>query len=173
MKRFLLHICLLFCCTALAAQESDILVRVREANLQNSLRANFTQLRHSPLLSADLESSGFVALQAPDKVHWEVQKPVSRVSVFNGDMPQEGRHFRLPTEKDFTVSALEGEDLTLILKPRRRDLAQLFQQIVLKVHPGTLVVKSVLLNGVDGDWTRIEFTDVQRNLPLPSSLFEK
>ena len=84
MRKFLLYICLFIGLSA-SAQESDILQRIREANLKNTLRADFTQVRHSQLLTEDLTSSGFVALQAPDKVHWEVVKPVSRVTVFNGD----------------------------------------------------------------------------------------
>ena len=172
MRKFLLYICL-FVSLVASAQESDLLVRIREANLKNTLRAEFTQVRHTPLLAEDLVSSGFAALQAPDKVHWEVVKPVSRVTVFNGDIPQNNRRFRLPSEKDFTVSSLEGEELSVILKPRRRDLAQLFSQIILKVHPKTLAVHSVLLSGVDGDWTQITFTKVQTDIDLPASLFEQ
>lgn len=171
MRKLLLYICL-FMGLSLSVQESDLLLRIREANLKNTLRAEFMQVRHSQLLTEDLVSTGFVALQAPDKVHWEVQKPVSRVTVFNGDIPQNSRRFRLPAEKDFTVSSLEGEELSVILKPRRRDLAQLFSQIVLKVDPVTLEVHSVLLSGLDGDWTQITFTKVQADADLPRSLFE-
>lgn len=156
------------------AQDADLLVRIREANLKNTLEASFVQVRHSPMLSEDLRSEGYVALQSPDKVHWEVLKPISRVSVFNGDIPQSGRRFRLPTEKDFTVSSLEGgQELSVILKPVRRDLQQLFSQIVLKVDPATLAVRSVLLSGLDGDWTQITFSHVKTDIPLASSLFEK
>ena len=171
MRKLLLYICLLVS-TVAAAQESDLLLRIREANLKNTLRADFTQVRHTPMLTDDLVSSGFVALQAPDKVHWEVVKPVSRVTVFNGDIPQSGRRFRLPSDKDFSVSSLEGEELSIILKPLRRDLAQLFSQIVLKVDPVSLAVHSVLLTGLDGDWTQITFTKTQYDMALPASLFE-
>ena len=171
MRKLLLFIFLLVS-TVAAAQESDLLLRIREANLKNTLRADFTQVRHTPMLAEDLVSSGFAALQAPDKVHWEVVKPVSRVTVFNGDVPQSGRRFRLPSENDFSVSFLEGEELSVILKPRRRDLTQLFSQIILKVDPVSLAVHSVLLNGLDGDWTQITFTKVQYNVALPASLFE-
>ena len=174
MRKYLLHILLLFCCCTIAsAQEQDLLTRIREANLKNTLRADFIQIRHSELLTEDLTSTGFVALQSPDKVHWEVLKPVSRVTVFNGDTPQEGRRFRLPADKDFTVTSMEGEELSVILKPNRRDLAQLFSQIVLKADPKTLAVHSVLLTGVDGDWTQITFSKVQTDIPLPETLFEK
>ena len=170
MRKLLLYICL-FIGLSVSAQESDLLLRIREANLKNTLRADFTQVRHSQLLTEDLKSYGFVALQAPDKVHWEVQKPVSRVTVFNGDIPSGNRRFRLPSEKDFTVTSLEGEELSVILKPRRRDLAQMFSQIVLKVDPKSLEVHSVLLSGLDGDWTQISFTNMQADVALPENLF--
>lgn len=173
MRKFFLLLFLLIG-TVAAAQESDLLLRIREANLKNTLRADFTQTRHTPLLAEDLVSSGFVALQAPDKVRWEVQKPVSRVTVFNDNLPQQNnRRFRLPTENDFTVTALEGEELSVILKPRRRDLAQLFSQIVLRVDPQSLAVHSVLLNGTEGDWTEIRFTRVQSDIELPQQLFDR
>lgn len=172
MRKLLLLSIGLFLGLSASAQDSGLLQRVQDANLKNTLRADFKQVRHSQLLTEDLVSTGFVALQAPDKVHWEVQKPVSRITVFNGDIPQNSRRFRLPSEKDFTVSSLEGEELSIILKPRRRDLAQLFSQIVLKVDPATLAVHSVLLSGLDGDWTQITFTRVQADVDLPQSLFE-
>jgi len=175
MRKVLSYLLGMLLCTLVSAQEADdILARIQQANLKETLRADFTQVRHSPLLAEDLESSGFVALQAPDKVHWEICKPVSRLTVFNGDPPQAGRRFRLPAEKDFTVTALEGEEeLSVILKPRRRDLAQLFTQIVLKVDAATLGVRSVLLTGRDGDWTKITFTGVKTDIGLDPSLFEK
>ena len=171
MRKLLLYLCLLVS-TVAAAQESDLLLRIREANLKNTLRADFTQVRHTPMLTKDLVSNGFVALQAPDKVHWEVVKPVFRVTIFNGDIPQSGRRFRLPSDKDFSVSSMKGEELSIILKPLRRDLAQLFSQIVLKVDPVSLAVHSMLLTGLDGDWTQITFTKTQYDMALPASLFE-
>lgn len=177
MRKRSLFICLLslFLCSLAWGQETDILSRIREANLKSTLRADFTQLRHSSLLAEDLVSSGFVALQAPDKVHWEVQKPVSRISIFSGDVPQGGRaRFRLPSEKDFTVSSMEsGAELTVLLRPKRRDLSQLFTQIVLKVNPADYTVKSVLLTGADGDWTEISFSRLQTDIPLSPELFQK
>lgn len=174
MRKLLLYICLFIGLTA-SAQESDLLQRIREANLKNTLRAEFKQVRHTQLLEENLTSTGFVALQAPDKVHWEVQKPVSRVSIFSGDVPQGGRaRFRLPSEKDFTVSSMEsGAELTVLLRPKRRDLSQLFTQIVLKVNPADYTVKSVLLTGADGDWTEISFSRLQTDIPLSPELFQK
>lgn len=172
MRKFVTFLSCLALCALASAQNADLLVRIREANLKNTLEASFTQVRHSPMLSEDLKSEGYVALQAPDKVRWEVLKPVSRVTVFNGDIPQAGRRFRLPSEKDFTVSSLEdGKEQTLILKPVRRDLQQLFSQIVLKIDPATLSVRSVLLSGLDGDWTQITFSKVKTDVPLDQALF--
>lgn len=174
MRKFLTYFVGMLLCTFSWAQDADILARIQAANLKSTLEATFTQVRHSPMLTEDLRSEGYVALQAPDKVHWEVRKPVSQVSVFNGDIPQGGRRFRLPTEKDFTVSSLEGgQEQSVILKPVRRDLKQLFSQIVLKVDPATLAVRSVLLSGLDGDWTQITFSNVKTDIPLSPELFQK
>ena len=40
------------------------------------------------------------------------------------------------------------------------------------MDPKTLEVHSVLLSGLDGDWTSITFTKVQADVDLPRSLFE-
>ena len=77
-----------------------------------SFEASWTQLRHSPLLTEDLQSSGTIVLREPSYLRWEVKEPVQSVTEFGADDSPRSR-FRMPTEKDFKVTE-EGEDpLTL------------------------------------------------------------
>lgn len=165
-------IAILLSCTLLSAQEpSALLSRVLEANKPASLQARFTQTRHSPLLEENLKAEGLVYMQAPDKIRWECTSPVKKVSIL-GD-PSAARRFRLPTEKDFSVSALEGEgELALVLTPLRRDLKQMMTQAIVKADPATYRVRSVLIRQADGGWMLVEFRDVKVDIPLESSLFE-
>ena len=161
---------LLWLASILRAQEPSLLSKAIAVNLPDQLQAHFTQTRHSPLLEENLVSNGVVYLKAPDKIRWELISPVQKATVLSDDAA--GRRFRLPTEKDFTFTTLSGEDLTLILTPVRRDMKQLFVQLVVKLDPESLLVRSVLMKNTDGGWTLLEFRDIRSDVKLDASLFE-
>ena len=58
------------------------------------------------------------------------------------------------------------------MDPRRRDLRQLFTRVVLEVDPSSLLVQKVLLLGLDGNSTLLEFKNLQLDVQLDESLFE-
>ena len=124
----------------------------------SSFEASWTQGRHSPLLTEDLQSSGSVVLKEPSYLRWEVKEPVQSVTEFGADDSSRPR-FRMPTEKDFKV-AEEGEG-TIVLEPLRRDLRQMFRRITVTLDPVSGIVRSVFLEGTDDGWTRIDFKDVK------------
>lgn len=124
----------------------------------SSFEASWTQLRHSPLLTEDLRSSGTIVLREPSYLRWEVKEPVQSVTEFGADDSPRSR-FRMPTEKDFKVTE-EGEG-TILLEPLRRDLRQMFRRITVTLDPTSGKVQSVFLEGTDDGWTRIEFKDVK------------
>lgn len=124
----------------------------------SSFEASWTQLRHSPLLTEDLQSSGTIVLREPSYLRWEVKEPVLSVTEFGADDSPRSR-FRMPTEKDFKVTE-EGEG-TILLEPLRRDLRQMFRRITVTLDPTSGKVQSVFLEGTDDGWTRIEFKDVK------------
>ena len=124
----------------------------------SSFEASWTQLRHSPLLTEDLQSSGTIVLREPSYLRWEVKEPVQSVTEFGADDSTRSR-FRMPTEKDFKVTE-EGEG-TILLEPIRRDLRQMFRRITVTVDPVSGKVRSVFLEGTDDGWTRIDFKDVR------------
>jgi outer membrane lipoprotein-sorting protein len=112
-------------------------------------------------------------LASPDRLRWEVQKPYRSVFVSEGELAVRGRRFRIPTEKDFTATALEGEDLAVKLVPVRRDLKSVFREIIVHSDKKSLQIRSALLVTPDGDWTLLEFKDVVTNRPMDPKLFEK
>ena len=172
MKRLIL----LFACLAAALTawaQDGILDRLKAANTFETLQLSFVQTRHSPMLAKDLKSEGRMVLAAPDRIRWEVQKPYPSVFVSSGELAFAGRRFRIPTEKDFTATALEGEDLAVKLVPVRRDLKSIFREIIVHADKQSLQIHSALLMGHDGDWTLLEFKDIRTNLPVDAKLFEK
>ena len=172
MKRWLLILAGLALALAASAQE-NILDRLKAANTFETLQASFTQTRHSSMLAKDLKSEGRMVLASPDRIRWEVLKPYPSVFVSSGELAIAGRRFRMPTEKDFTATALEGEDLAVKLVPVRRDLKSLFREIVVRADKQSLQLRSALLITPDGDWTLLEFKDIVTNRPVDAKLFEK
>lgn len=172
MKRWLLILAGLALALAASAQE-NILDRLKAANTYETLQASFTQTRHSSMLTKDLVSEGRMVLASPDRIRWEVLKPYPSVFVSSGELAIAGRRFRMPTEKDFTATVLEGEDLTVKLVPVRRDLKSLFREIIVHADRQSLQLRSALLMSPDSDWTQLEFKDIVVNRPVDAKLFEK
>ena len=164
-----------------ASAQDGILDRLKAANAFETLQLAFVQTRHSEMLTKDLVSEGRLFLAAPDRIRWEVQKPYRSVFVSSGEgdsfasseMAGKGRRFRIPTEKDFTATALEGEDLAVRLVPVRRDLKSLFREIIVHADKQSLRIRSALLIAPDGDWTQLDFKDIRVNVPVDPKLFEK
>ena len=156
--KYLLVAVLALACAWKAQAQEDVWTRVKEVNFpKQSLQASWQRIYKSPMLQDAMESEGKVALTQPDQVRWETLKPVQYLTVLDGT--QRGR-FRLPTEKDFKVSVLEGDQYTIQLEPVRRDLKQLVGQIALTVEKKTYKLLYVTILGVEGDWTQITFTNV-------------
>ena len=133
-----------------------ILTALLELVMPQQFEASWTQVRHSPLLTEELVSSGTVVLKEPSYLRWEVKEPVQSVTEYGAD-DSRGR-FKMPSQKDFKTVE-EGE--TIVLEPLRRDLKQMFRRITVTVDPATNMVQSVFLDGTDDGWTRIEFKDIK------------
>ena len=156
----------------LHAQDGEVWTRIKEVNLpKESLQASWQRIYRSPLLQEEVYSEGVVYIKNPDRLRWETHKPSYRLTLADGTEPR-GR-FRLPREKDFKISVLEGEHYSIKLEPLRRDMKQLVGQIVLVVEKNTYKLLYVNIRGVDGDWTQLSFSNLVIDPPLPDSLFVK
>ena len=172
MKRLILILASMLTVLSASAQD-DVLDRLKAANTFETLQLSFVQTRHSAMLTEDLVSEGRMVVAAPDHLRWEVLKPYRSVFVSEGELSIRGRRFRIPTEKDFTATALEGEDLAVKLVPVRRDLKSVFREIIVHADKQSLRIRSALLVTPDGDWTQLEFKDVVTDRPVDPKLFEK
>ena len=172
MKRFTLILLGLLLSLACLAQDA-LLERLKAANTFGTLQADFVQTRHSQMLTKDLVSEGTVALVAPDRLRWEVVKPYRSVFVTEGEIPAQGRRFRIPTDKDFSATVLEGEDVVVKLVPLRRDMKQMFREIIVHADKKTLRIHTALLVTPEGDWTQLEFKNIRTGQSIDPKLFEK
>ena len=172
MKRFTLILLGLLMSLACLAQDA-LLERLKAANTFETLQADFVQTRHSQMMTKDLVSEGRVALLSPDKLRWEVVKPYRSVFVTEGEVPAQGPRFRIPTDKDFTATVLEGEDVVAKLVPLRRDMKQMFREIIVHADKKSLLIRSALLVTPEGDWTQLEFKHIRTGHSIDPKLFEK
>ena len=143
-----------------AKAQDDVWARVKEVNFpKKSLQASWNRIYRSPMLQDDILSEGKVYLRQPDALRWETEKPVKRVTEL--DSTQGKGRFRMPDEKDFKITVLEGDTYSVQLTPLRRDLKQLVGQITLTVEKKSYKLLYVTILGVDGDWTQITFSNVK------------
>ncbi|MBQ6761404.1 MAG: outer membrane lipoprotein carrier protein LolA [Bacteroidales bacterium] len=172
MRRLILFIAAMVLSLSASAQP-EILDRLKEANAYETLQLSFVQTRHSAMLADNLVSEGRLYLASPDRVRWEVMKPFHSVFVSQGELAIRGRRFRMPSEKDFSATVLEGEDYSIKLIPLRRDLKSLFREIVIHADKRSLQIRSAVLVNPDGDWTLLEFKDILTDRPVDPKLFEE
>ena len=143
-----------------AKAQDDVWARVKEVNFpKKSLQASWNRIYRSPMLQDDILSEGKVYLRQPDALRWETEKPVKRVTEL--DSTQGKGRFRMPDDKDFKITVLEGDTYSVQLTPLRRDLKQLVGQITLTVEKKSYKLLYVTILGVDGDWTQITFSNVK------------
>jgi hypothetical protein len=68
---------------------------------------------------------------------------------------------------------LEGEDVVVKLVPLRRDMKQLFREIIVHADKKSLRIHTALLVTPEGDWTQLEFKNIRTGQPIDPKLFEK
>ena len=76
-----------------------ILSALLELVMPQQFEASWTQVRHSPLLTEELVSSGTVVLREPSYLRWEVKEPVQSVTEYGSDDSRS--RFKMPSQKDF------------------------------------------------------------------------
>jgi outer membrane lipoprotein-sorting protein len=196
MKRFVvICICLLPALPLQAWRQSWESIRESTSSI-SSIRANFVQIRRSPLLSRDVVMKGTFYYRGPGSLRWEYRSPVREVLLL-----REGRltHFREQDGKLLTVesssrygiervlsdvlqwmkgnfrenphfrASLEGDTITLkASSPRVR---RFMEKITLTLSSREGVISRIRILEKEGSSTTIRFTSVELNLPLDDRVF--
>jgi outer membrane lipoprotein carrier protein len=155
--------------------------------------ARFTQSYRSGLLGRELVERGVVSVKQPGLMRWEYQEPEKKLFVSDG----ESFYFYVPEDRQVIIQdqdeqrslaarllsghgglleefeasleePLEEGVLRLRLVPRHAD-AEL-QRAFVDVEPSG-VVRSILLEDLQGNRTRFRFEDLRENTGLPDRLF--
>ena len=144
-------------------------------------------------------STGHMYYRQSDCLRWEYVKPYTYTFVLNGDKVllknrqrsdvidikrnkvfREIAHIMLQSvagnclndDSSFTSStAVDGGDWVVTLRPLRKDIRQLFREIVLRFSRQKAVVTRVELTEKNGDSTVIELRNVKKNETIAHDMF--
>ena len=180
---------------AAAAARTDTAIRQMHVFLQqvHSLQADFTQIVLDPNLQEVKKSVGTLAIKRPDRFRWDYATPNKEIIVADGKRvwiydvelqevtvkPLNGTLAASPAvllsgsnnvEKSFTVKDLgEKNGLQWVgLKPKIKDTD--FNSVQLGFKGNNVSVME--LKDALGDLTRITFSHMVLNPPIPDSLFQ-
>jgi outer membrane lipoprotein-sorting protein len=175
-------------------------LRKESANIK-TIQAGFIQKKSMKILNKPLISEGRFYYVAPDSFRWEYLKPLrSVVIVYKGDTRRytssggkmiedksggaqamkivlsevtgwmSGKFDQNPS---FTATLKEGTNTTLItLKPVGKSMSGMIEKIEITISQKTATVKSVKIIESANAATLIDFTNVEVNKAISSSVFQ-
>jgi outer membrane lipoprotein-sorting protein len=201
LRRFLPLSCLLLCFAASAPAADDLRERIaRQAAQVASIQAELVQEKHLSVFQEVIRSTGRFAYARPDRLRWELLKPVKTGFVLRGatgerwhDMIEGRESFSIerdPVMKavseqlfawaaaDFARLDSQYEITTLApapprfrLIPRSPALKGQIESIEVSFSADERYVEEVVVREKGGDFTRLDFKDVRLNAALPAGTF--
>lgn len=187
--------------TAQTPNEQQIISEIsKSTSAIKTIQCEFVQTKSLKMLGDKMVSKGKMYCQQPSKLRWEYTSPYTYTFILNDNnvMLKSGsrsdvidinqnKMFKeiarimmnsvlgklLTDKKDFAVTVKpSGKQYVATLTPLRKDLKQMFTQIVLHYDTKEGMVKSVVLNEKNGDSTTIELTNIKKNSTINASVFE-
>jgi outer membrane lipoprotein carrier protein len=172
----------------------SLVKRIEERHARTKdLVARFVQSYRSGLLGRELVERGIVSIKRPGQMRWEYKDPEEKLFVSDGKT----FYFYVPEDKQVIVQEQEGqrslaarllfgsgglleefeatldepwEDgvLTVRLVPREENAE--IERAYIDVEPSGLI-RSILLEDIQGNRTRFRFDNLRENTNLPDRLF--
>ena len=169
------------------------------AAAMKTMQCDFVQTKHLKMLSEEMVSKGRMCYQQSQCLRWEYTSPYDYTLIINHDKVllknrqrqdvidvNQNRFFKeiasimmnsvvgncLNDDKSFksTVTARGGEWVAT-LTPQRRDMKQMFKEIVLHFSQREAMVTQVELIEKNGDRTTIELKNVKTNETISPDMF--
>lgn len=164
-----------------------------------TLQANFVQTKKMEMITGETVSKGQLFYKNPGKLKWKYTEPQDYVILFlegelhinnagdksirntdsnklfskianlimgsvNGKLLQDQENFNI-------VYLQENENILALITPKDENLQQMFSEIQMLFNSENLV-KKVILMEESGDSTIIEFSEIQLNKEIPTSVFQ-
>ena len=174
--------------SAQTLSEQDIIQKMASAARETkSIRADFTQTRHSKMLKKAQVSEGKMFCQQPDKLRWEYTSPRQSALVLEGTEAQLLKGSEQGTRNKFAgemarliMNSVAGKCLTdsmtflvsakempteyvATLVPQKKDMKRLYAKLILHYNIKQETVTEIELHEKNGDRTLIELHDISIN----------
>ena len=169
------------------------------ASTLQTMQCDFLQTKQLKMLNQELTVRGKMYYQKSDRLRWEYTEPYSYIFILNGDkvlLKNQNRHdvidvnqnqlFRqiahvmvnsvvggcLTDDKRFkTTITTSHKEWIATLQPLRKDMKQMFQQIIIHFNSQNAMVTAVELIEKNGDKTFITLKNIRQNEPIKDGLF--
>jgi outer membrane lipoprotein-sorting protein len=189
----------LLCAVLLFSGWGDTWNSIREnAGKIESVRADFVQEKHLPILARPLRSQGRFVFRMPDALRWEYTKPVRSVLLLHDGearrfLPDgEGGWVRDETARLESMGVVLGEitnwlngrfddnpdfaaelapDRRIVLTPKSESLARIISRIVLSLSETPGLMESVTIHEGPDSFTRIVFPEPELNPEIDERVF--
>ena len=164
-----------------------------------SVRADFIQEKHLPILARPLISKGLLAFCAPDSLRWEYLEPVHSIMLMHDGKVEKfvERNGVLELDRQSGITSMQvilqdisnwldgrftdnpafttsqPDPRTVVLTPREDGLRSMISQIELKLGNQPGVMESVTIVEGPKALTRLTFSGTVLNQAIPASLFQK
>jgi hypothetical protein len=162
-----------------------------------SIRADFTQEKHMPILQKPLISKGMLYYQLPDSLRWEYTNPIRSilrqhdgttrrfVQGQDGMIEETGRQLEMMQfmlreiplwlggrfNENPLFSAVLQEGGLIEMRPTEAAMARIIERVQVQLSPTPGVIESVTVFEGREVFTRFLFTNVKLNESLEDSLF--
>ncbi len=186
--------------SAQTLNDAQIRQRVNQAAAaMKTLQCDFVQIKHLKMLNEEMLAQGKMYYQQSNKLRWEYTNPYTYTFVLNGDKVllknqqrndvidvNQNKIFReiarimmssvvgnsLLDNKTFkTTITINNSEWIATQIPKRKDMRQIFQRIVLHFNPQCAVVSCVEMIEKNGDKTVINLKNIRTNETLNASIF--
>ena len=186
--------------SAQTLNEAQIRQRVNQAAAaMKTMQCDFVQTKHLKMLNDVMVAQGKMYYQQRSKLRWEYTNPYAYTFVLNGDKVllknrqrndvidvNQNKMFReiasimmssvvgncLSDDKTFktTITTANGEWIATLV-PKRKDMRQMFQKIVLHFNQQRAVVSCVEMVEKNGDKTVINLKNIRTNETINAAVF--
>jgi outer membrane lipoprotein carrier protein len=170
-----------------------------KASTVEAFSCNFEQQRHLSIFSKPILFYGTLSIDRPDKMRWEITKPVPSVMLLDGEKglhcsgSKPPRKFNTVTDpimkivstqlwswlsgdylalrENYTISTKDNYDI--ILEPKEKGFSKVISSVLVQFSSTTLQPKSVTINEAGQDRTEIFFSDYILNTSFPYDHFSQ
>lgn len=186
--------------SAQTLNEAQIRQRVNQAAAaMKTMQCDFVQTKHLKMLNDVMVAQGKMYYQQRSKLRWEYTNPYAYTFVLNGDKVllknrqrndvidvNQNKMFReiagimmssvvgncLSDDKTFktTIATANGKWIATLV-PKRKDMRQMFQKIVLHFNQQRAVVSCVEMVEKNGDKTVINLKNIRTNETINAAVF--